>query len=165
MEDIKMKKLISILLAISICVSCVAVMTLGASAATCSSGTSTQTITVNTKSAYYYPGSSSITLSQTKGVVSYDKTTRWGRVVGTGTAKYYGTWNITVRATDGSDSFKKSLTGSSLKIKLKPNKTYKITVTYNGAVDTIIMVAHENSRWTRRPSWKVSSTWKVSSYN
>ena len=159
-----MKKTISILLAIAICVSCIAMMTLSASAATCSSGTSTQTITVTTKSAYYYPGSSSITLSQTKGVVTYDKT-RWGRVVGTGTAKYYGTWNISVYATDGSDSFSKTLSGSSVKISLKPNKTYKITVTYNWYVDTIIMIDHVNSRWTKYPSWRVSSTWKVSDYS
>lgn len=159
-----MKKIISILLAIAICVSCVAMMTISASAATCSSGTSTQTITVNTKSAYYYPGSSSITLSQTKGVVTYDKVNWKGQVTGNGTAKYYGTWNISVKATDGSDSFSKTLSGSSVKINLKPNKTYKITVTYNWYVDTIIMIDHVNSRWTKYPSWKVSSTWKVSSY-
>lgn len=158
-----MKKTISILLAIAICISCIAMMTLSASAATSSSGTSTRTITVSTKAAYYYPGSSSITLSQTKGVVTYDKT-RWGQVVGTGTAKYYGTWNISVRATDGSDSFSKTLSGSSVKINLKPNKTYKITVTYNWYVDTIIMIDHVNSRWTQYPSWRVSGTWKVSNY-
>ena len=159
-----MKKIISILLAIAICVSCVAMMTISASAATCSSGTSTQTITVNTKSAYYYPGSSSVTLSQTKGVVTYDKVNWKGQVIGTGTAKYYGTWNISVKATDGSDSFSKTLSGNSVKINLKPNKTYKITVTYNWYVDTIIMIDHVHSRWTKYPSWKVSGTWKVSSY-
>lgn len=117
-----MKKFISILLAITTCVSCVAMMSLSASAAIGSSGTSTQTIMVETKSAYYYPGYSLITLSQTKGVVTYDKTRR-GKVVGTGTAKYYGTWNITVKATDGSDTFSKTLSGSPVKINLKPNKT------------------------------------------
>ena len=158
-----MKKLISILLALTLCVGCIAMMP-SASAATCSSGRSTQTITVNTKAVYWYPGSSSITLSQTKGVVAYDKVNWWGQVTGTGTAKYYGTWNITVRATDGSDTFSKTLSGSSVKINLKPNKTYKITVTYNWNVDTIIMIDHVNSRWTQYPSWKVSSTWKVSNY-
>lgn len=159
-----MKKLISILLTLTLCVGCIAMMTTSASAATCSSGRSTQTITVTTKAVYWYPGSSSITLSQTKGVVTYDKLNWKGQVTGTGTAKYYGTWNISVRATDGSDSFSKTLSGGSVKINLKPNKTYKITVTYNWSVDTLTMLSHPNSRWTKYPSWRVSGTWKVSSY-
>lgn len=139
-----------------------------ASAATESNGKNTCTILVTTKSNYWYPGSSSITLKQTKGEVSYSKMAlkNWKyQEVGTGTAKYYGTWNITYKSLDGSDSGSKTLSGSSVTISLKPNKTYKITVSYNSTVDMTLLLKKPNSKWTTLPSWKVSGSWKLASYS
>lgn len=93
-----------------------------ASAATYSSGTQTRTITVVTKSNYWIFGSESITLSQSKGTCvkkSYNLFT--GKTKNT-TSKQYGEWDIVVKATDGSHTFKKTLTGSSVKLNLKPTK-------------------------------------------
>lgn len=133
---------------------------LTASAATYSSGTSTQTITVTTEANWGKPGSESITLSQTKGTRT-KKTYSWGKWK-TKTSKAYGTWKVSVKATDGSHTFSKKLTGSSLKLNLKPNKTYKITVSWDGATETVNAVSKGN--FTSYPTWRVKSTWKVSNY-
>ena len=139
-------------------------MTLQASAATSSSGTKTQTITVVTKANWSYPGSESITLAQSKGTFSYAETGKWGRETGkTKTKKDYGSWDIKVSATDGSHSFNKRLNGSSIKLNLKPNKTYKITVSENWISSTFFGMKYRNARWTSYPRWNVKSTWKVSS--
>ena len=103
------------------------VPTVSASAATSSSGTRTQTITVITKANWLLPGSESITLQQTKGVCT-KTTTNW--LTGkrsTKTSSEYGTWNIVAKAIDGSHTVKKTLSGKSVKLNLKPNKTYSIT--------------------------------------
>ena len=137
---------------------------LPSSAATCSSGKYTRTITVKTYSSYWYPGSSSITLKQTKGTIAYSKINIWGQHVGTRTTKEYGCWDVSVRATDGSHSYTKQFNGSSVKLTLKPNKTYKITVSYDSWQENFIMMKRVNSRWTAYPTWRVSSSWKVSNY-
>ena len=133
-------------------------------AATCSSGKNTRTITVSTYASYWYPGSSSITLKQTKGTLAYSKTDIWGRHVETRTTKEYGCWDVSVRATDGSHSYTKQFNGSSVKLTLKPNKTYKINVSYDSAQEIFLMVKRVNSRWSTLPTWHVSSSWKVSNY-
>jgi hypothetical protein len=126
--------------------------------------TKTQTFQVTTKANYWLPGSSSVTLSQSKGTISYSKTNFWGKITGSAKTTSYGTWNIVAKSTDGKDTVNKTLTGSSVTINLKPNKTYNVTVSYNGAVDTVILMKHTNSQWTTYPSWQLKSTWKVSSY-
>lgn len=150
------KKLLAIFLVFATLISC---MCLPASAATCSWGTRTQTITVHTKGCWWYPGSESITISQSKGCFSY---TNWQGQ--NATKKAYGGWNISYYATDGSHSGTKYLSGSSVKINLKPDKTYTITISYDFNNDTFEAVSHKNFRWQTYPSWQVSSTWKVSSY-
>jgi hypothetical protein len=72
--------------------------------------------------------------------------------------------DIVAKSTDGTDTVKKTLTGSSVKINLKPNKTYNITVSYDGTKDTLTLLKYRNSKWTTYPSWQLKSTRKVSSY-
>lgn len=134
---------------------------IGASAATCSSGTSTRTITVVTKANWLKPGSESITISQTKGVRTKKTYNVFNGKTTTKTKNYYGTWKIVAKSTDGKHTVKKTLSGSSCKVNLKPNKTYKITVTWDGTANTIDSVSKGN--FTTYPTWKVKSTYKVSS--
>lgn len=156
------KKVLAMFLVIITIFSC---MVLPASAATNSSGTSTQTITVVTKSNWLYPGSESITLSQSKGTFTYSKTNWLGQETGkTGSKSEYGTWKISVAATDGSHSFSKTWSDGSIKLNLKPNKTYEITISYDSYQDIFRGIDYRNFRWTKYPNWRVSSTWKVSNY-
>ena len=156
------KKFIAMFLVI---ITVLSYMVLPASAATCSSGTSTRTITVKTKANWLYPGSESITLSQSKGTFTYSKTDLFGRDNGkTGTKSEYGTWKISVYATDGSHSYTRTWRDGSIKLNLKPNKTYRITISYDSYQDGFRRIEYLNFRWTKYPSWRVSSTWKVSSY-
>lgn len=142
-----------VLVVISVCT----IFTTTAFAATSSSGTKTRTITVSTKANWWKPGSESITLSQTKGVRS--KTNPFtGKVY---PQNCYGEWDIVAKSTDGKHTVKATLKDGSEKIKLKPNKTYKITVTWDSTEDywdTLDM-----GSFTKLPTWKVKSTHKVSS--
>lgn len=156
------KKFFAMFLVIITILSC---MVLPAGAATSNSGTSTRTITVITKANWSYPGSESITLSQSKGTFVYAKTNWYGRETGkTGTKSEYATWKISVAATDGSHSYSKTWKNSSITLSLKPNKTYTITISYDSTQDIFRGIDYRNFRWTRYPSWRVKSTWKVSSY-
>lgn len=132
------------------------------SAATYSSGTQTRTITVRTKANYWLPGSESITLSQSKGVCTQENYNIFSGKTTKKTSSQYGEWDIVVRATDGSHTYKKSLTGSSIKLSLKPNKTYTITVTWDS--QAAIFKTRRKGNYTAFPSWRVKSTWKVSNY-
>lgn len=154
-----MKKSIAFLLVIVILICTMAVP---ASAATYSSGTSTRTITVVTKANWLYPGSESITISQSKGTFNYSKTNWLGQVTGSASKTDYGTWKISVVATDGTHSFNKTLSGGSISLNLKPNKTYRITVSYDSTQDIFRGLEYRNFKWRTYPSWKVSSTWKCS---
>lgn len=133
-----------------------------ASAATSSSGTSTRVITVSTKANYWIPGSSSITLSQTKGTCQKKTYNIFTGKTNVKNSKVYGEWDIVAKATDGSHTVKKSLTGSSVKISLKPNKTYKVTVTWDHGANTITQISKGN--FISYPTWKVKSVYKVSNY-
>lgn len=156
------KKLFALALVAITLFSC---MIMPASAATTSSGTSTRTITVSTKASWWYPGGESITLSQSKGTFTYSKTNWLGQATGkTGSKSEYATWRISVSATDGSHSYSKTWKSGSIKLNLKPNKTYRITISYDGYQDTFRALEYRNFRWTRYPSWRVKSTWKVSNY-
>ena len=141
-----------------VCTLASAILPLTASAATRSSGTRTQTITVVTKANWCIPGSESITLKQEKGVCSC-------RNIFTGktkTSKVYGCWDIVAKSTDGTHTVTKELNGGSVKIPLTPNKTYKITITWDDN-ETFFKTAGKGS-FTSYPTWRVDSTWKVSSY-
>lgn len=129
-------------------------------AATSSSGTKTRIITVFTKSNYWVPGSESITLSQTKGTCVKEVYNPFTCKTKTSTSRQYGEWDITVKALDGSHTFKKSLTGSSIKLNLKPNKTYIITITWDTQAEFFRELNSGN--YTSFPTWYVKSTWKVS---
>lgn len=156
------KRIIAIFLAVITVLSCIV---LPAGAATSGNRSTSYTLTVVTKASWWYPGGESITLSQSKGTFEYSKTNWWGQETGkTGTKQAYGTWDITVRATDGSHYYTKTLTGGSIKLNLKANKTYKITITYDSTPDLIRAMDYRNFHWVKHPSWRVSGTWKVSSY-
>ena len=158
----KTKRIFSSVIALAMVFCTLFAMSIPASAATCSSGTKSRTITVTTKANWLKPGSESITLSQSKGTcvkenynIFTGKTTRK-------TSNQYGEWDIVVSATDGSHTFKKSLTGSSIKLNLKPNKTYKITVTWDTQAEFFKEL--DKGNYTSFPTWRVKSTWKVSNY-
>lgn len=155
MKNTKAKKIIAIVLAM---ISIMSFMSVLASAAKTSSGKSTRTITVTTKANWLIPGSESVTLSQTKGVCTG---TKYNLKLQPKTVKtnQYGKWDVVAKSTDGSHTVKKTLSGSSLKISLKPNKTYKITVTWSSQN---IYTELDYGTFTTLPSWKVSSTYKVS---
>lgn len=137
---------------------------LPAGAATYSYDTSTQSFIVETKANWWYPGSESVSISASKGTFSYSETSWFGKKTGkTKTKKEYGTWKISVSSLDGSHSFSKTMKGSSIKLNLKPNKTYRVTVSYDGTQDTFRQLNYRDFRWNNYPSWKVSGTWKVSS--
>ncbi len=133
-----------------------------ASAATKSNGTKTVTMIVETKANWLYPGSESITLSQTKGTCSLRTYNIFKGKWQTKTSKVYGEWDIVAEATDGSHRVTATLSGSSVKIKLKPNKTYKITVTWDSMDETFTTL--DKGAYTKYPTWKVKSTHKVSKY-
>lgn len=158
----KIRKTVSLLMIIVSLMSIFAIFAVPASAATTSSGTQTRTIIVTTKGNWFIPGSESVTLKQTKGTCEKTTTNWFTGKKSTKVSQEYGTWNILAKAIDGSHTVKRTLSGSSVKIPLKPDKTYQITVTWNSLIGMGIEAAKGD--FTRLPSWKVSSTWKVSSY-
>jgi len=150
------KRFISLLSIIAVCfiiMSAIIVPTGTVSAASTSYKTQTRTITVITKANWWIPGSESITLRQTQGecVKSNGKK-----------SKQYGTWYVVAKATDGSHTTKATLSGKTVKVKLKPNKTYKVTVTWSDMIASGVQAYYGN--YVKLPTWKVDSTWKVSNY-
>ncbi len=129
-------------------------------AATSSKGTQTRTITVVTKANWWKPGSESITLSQTKGV-RVDNVFSWGKWKEK-EKKDYGTWEITAKSTDGTHTVKKTLKGSSIKLNLKPDKTYIVTVSWNSVIETINAI--DKGTFKTYPSWRVKSGHKCTYY-
>ena len=155
----RLKKIFSSLLAVILILQVFFIVT--ASAATWSDGTNTQTVTVVTQSNWSIPGSESITFKQTKGIRTANNYNIFTGRNKTKETKCYGKWAISVHATDGSHDFSKNLTGSSLKINLKRDKTYIITVTWDYKSDTIDSLS--KGSFSTYPTWEVKSTHKVSS--
>lgn len=122
----------------------------------------TSTLTVVTKANWKKPGSESVTLSNRQVVVQGYKRTLTGKKK-LQTKKYYPRYKITVKSTDGTHSFNKSMTSSSLKLNLKPDKRYKITVSYDGAYAKNFH-GLSNAVTTTGPKWAVKSVYKVSDY-
>ena len=158
----KTKRIFTSVIAFALIFCTLFAMSIPVSAATSSSGTQSRTITVTTKANWWVSGSESITIGQSKGTcvkenynIFTGKTTRKS-------SSQYGEWDITVRATDGSHTYSKSLTGSSIKLNLKPNKTYKITITWDS--QAAIFKTLNKGNYTSYPAWRVKSTWKVSNY-
>ncbi len=149
------KRTVSIILTLAMVLSTLLAMIIPTSAATKSNGTKTQTITVTTKANWLYPGSESITLSQAKGTLSQKK------LFSKNAYQSYGCWDVSVVATDGSHSYTKNFDGSSIKLDLKRNKTYKITVSWDDQA-TFFKTVGKGS-FVSCPTWKVKSTHKVSS--
>lgn len=153
----KMRKIFVAVVALAIVACTFFALAAPAAAATRSNGTKSVTLTVKTKANYLLPGSESVTLSQKKG------NTCWTNVI-TGkknTGKLYGSWNITVRATDGSHTYTEDWNDGSITLKLKPNKTYKITVTWDTSDNNYRLFLNGKGSFTSYPTWNVKSTWKV----
>ncbi len=123
----------------------------------------TRKITVKTKANYLLPGSSSITLKQSKGKYTYSSFSFF-RGWKTKTSSGYGVYKITATPIKGKGAKKTAkLTGKSKKISLDKNTTYSVTVAYDSNA-TWLQNKCKPENWTTYPSWKVSGTWKVSSY-
>lgn len=127
-----------------------------------SGGQGTSTLTVVTKANWKKPGSESVTLSNRQVVVQGYKRTLTGKKK-LQTKKYYPRYKITVKSTDGTHSFSKSMTSSSLKLNLKPDKRYKITVSYDGAYAKNFH-GLSNAVMLTGPKWAVKSVYKGECY-
>lgn len=80
---------------------------------------------------------------------------------------YYGCYNITVyNVTKNKTTSIYWGGGQTKKISLDPNCTYRITVRYNSTNTALFTSAPLGYSWksSSSPGWRVSSTWKVSSY-
>ena len=86
--------------------------------------------TVTTKANYWFPGSESITVSQSKEVYysnkAHTKTKKRNALVCTVTC--------TPISGSGKKTIKKSFSGSSKKIELEKNTTYRVKITYNSVI-------------------------------
>lgn len=156
------KRIFTSVIAFSLIFSTLFAMSIPASAATSSSGTQTRTITVTTKAKWWIPGSESITIGQYKGTCVKENHNFFTSQTTRKSSSQYGEWDITVRATDGSHTYSRSLTGSSIKLNLKPNKVYKITITWDSRAEFFKTL--DKGNYTSYPTWRVKSTWKVSNY-
>lgn len=134
-----------------------------ASAAT-SGGSYATTVDVSTKANHWYPGASSVTLKQNKQTLTYKQLMRSKTKTKKG---YYGCYDITVYNVTKNKT--KSVYwggGQTKKLSLEPNCTYRITVRYNSTSTALFTSTPWGYSWisSSSPSWRVSSTWKVSSY-
>lgn len=160
------KKIMAIILAMTALVTTFTFGTATAQAAT-SGTTGSRTITVNTKSVYYYPGSSSITLKQDKCTLT------WKSLFGKKTKEtsgYYGCYIITIcNVTDNETVTKKWNGKKSITLSLKGNKTYKITVSYDSYNSYYKLMGAQPKGYGNysgySPRWSVSGSWKVADYS
>lgn len=155
-----LKKMLAVLLCL---ITIFSMISITASAAT-SGGSSSSSIILSTKANYFYPGASSITLKQTKQTLTYKSLYSNKTKAKTG---YYGCYNITVwNVTKQTRSYSTWYGGQTKKISLDPNCNYKITISYNPTA-TIMFTSQPTGysyKSSSGPSWKVSSTWKLSYY-
>ncbi len=156
------KRLLAVLITVISVISMFSATALSSSAAT-SGGSSSATVYVTTKANYWYPGSSSITLTQQKQTITYKKLNSSKTKTKTG---YYGRYDIKVYNV----TKKKTTTvywkgGKTKTISLDKNCQYQITVKYNSANTNTFTSAPLGYSWksTSSPSWYVSGKWKVSS--
>lgn len=157
------KRTLTTLLACVMVVCTLLASALPASAATCSNGTSTQTIKVETKADWWKWGSESITLTQTKGECRMTAYKYWPLFEPyTKKTETYGRWDISVQSDDGSHSYETKLTGATKKVDLEPDKTYTITVKWNETDELSTMYRY--GQYTTYPAWYVSDVHKVIRY-
>lgn len=156
----KTKRFFSTLMAAALLFTTILSTAIPSAAATRSNGTRTQTITVTTSNSFFSP---SITLKQTKGTCTEKTYNPFTNKTKTKTTQQYGEWDISVKATDGSHSFTKTLRNGSIKLSLKSNKTYKITITWDSTA--AIFKELDKGTYTTYPSWSVKSTSWVKSYS
>lgn len=158
------KRLCSLILCALMIVSTMCALILPASAAK-RGNSRAAVITVSTKANYWVPGSSSITLQQSKQTMTCEQL--FGGTKTKTKTGYYGHYEIEVRNITRNTTKDISWSGGKTKkINLDPNCVYKITVQYNSGYT----LWFNNAPWGysidrfSTPSWSVKSTWKVSSY-
>ena len=106
------------------------------------------TFTVETNSKW---GNNNLKLTQTKGKASLYWSDREPEV--------YGRYTVTYKA-DGAKEKSKSFTGSEVKLDLKPNKTYTVTVTAYSYESLHVLIGVTGGgfhSWSTAPVWKVSA--------
>ncbi len=118
-------------------------------------GTGSATFTVKTKSTWYRPGRESVTLKNYK--IRYDKRVfkffGWKWVSQTKSA--YPVWEISVVSTDRKHCYKTTMRGSRKKLRLRRNKTYRITVRYKG------LSRAGKCRPKNKPRWSAVGIWRA----
>lgn len=157
------KKVFSLFMVFAILCTMFVASAVTTSAAT-SGGSGSATVVVKSKSNYWYPGASSVTLRQEKQTLTYQALFSSKTKTKTG---YYGCYNITVY--NVTKNISKNIQwsgGQTKKISLDPNCTYRITVKYDSKATDIFTSSPFGYSWKRTssPYWRVKSTWKVSSY-
>lgn len=120
--------------------------------------TGSYAITVVTKANWTRPGGESITFGNSPVKVNYRSGWR------TKTKTIYPKYRIKGASTDGTHKINKVMSGSSLKLSLKRNKTYKLTIYYDSNGTWLKYCTLRNSKMVGTPSWRVKSTRKVSNY-
>ncbi len=161
-----MKKAVKRILSLVLVVCMVSSALCTSAFAATSGGRGTQTITVVTKSNWWYPGHESITLRQDKVTVTY---TNWRNSNKTKTATYYPTYVISIKNTNTGKTVTKTWDSKSITLKLDRNATYKITVSYANSPKNLMagtskaplgyLYKNETS-----PNWWVNSTCKASAW-
>ena len=162
----RIRKTISVILAVLTILLTLCIGNLSTSAAT-SGSINNRTITVTTKANYFLPGASSITLKQSKGTYTYTTTNWFGKKSKPKTGSCYGYYYVTANPISGKGKRKcEVFCGASKTIKLDTNTTYAITVSYNSTATWLNSNCTKcgDQSWKSTPQWRVSSTWKVSNY-
>lgn len=116
----------------------------------------TITVTTNSKWSLLSPY---IKLQQNKAEYTY---TKFGK---TKTGSMYGVFNVTIKDCNTGKVTTKKFDGKTLKISLKRNTTYKITVAYDSTKMQIKTYCKmTNFKWKTTPNWWVSKAVRVSNY-
>lgn len=156
------KKLyVSKVIAVLFCILTMFSFSVANTSAATSGGSRSTTINVSTKAAYWYPGSSSITLTQSKQTATLKRSGKKDKK----TTGYFGSYDIIVyNKTKKTTEYKSWDGGKTKKINLKPNCEYTITVNYNPTkVQAYELPRSYKGSDLSSPSWWVSSKWKISS--
>lgn len=157
------KTIFSRIMAIALCIMTLLSLTTVFSFASTSGGKKSATIYVESKANYWYPGASSVTLTQQKQTLTFKALFSNKTKTKTG---YYGCYDIKVyNVTKGRTQNVYWGGGKTKKISLDPNCVYRITVRYNDLNTDLFTSAPLGYSWKKStsPSWWVSSTWKLSS--
>lgn len=120
----------------------------------------TSSISATTSSHWWYPGSESITLKQNKQTYTYRTWSifkGWYDKKGSGYPVYYVT--VHNNTTNRNEYSNKKFSGSSIKLNLKTNSNYTITVRHDSSATWLA----NDCNWSGSGYWWVASSHKVDS--